>query len=435
MANATIQARTLKGFRDIPPPAMRRRNAIVALAQKTLELHAFQPIATPVLEYTEILLGKGAGETEKQVYRFLDAGQRDVAMRYDLTVPLARYASQHRSEMTFPFKAYQIGLVWRGENAQRGRYREFMQCDFDILGTDSSVADAEILAVAAKLVRSFFGEEFALHVNSRGLLRRFLEQVAPEADLVVVLRSLDKLRKIGEEKVVAEMREFTAVTEEQAKALLAMAALHGTPDRVRVGLEQLVSGAGEWDEFKRLESTVRMAYATGVAQHQIHMDLSIARGLDYYTGLVFETFATKTPEVGSICSGGRYNNLTGLYGEQTPGVGGSVGVDRLMSLLEPEVVAPAQVVLLNLGAPEHLFRIASALRERGVSCEVFPEERKLKQQLKFADQVGAKFAVLAGSSEPERGVCQVKNLSTGQGVDVPLTDVAMHLADQLSSAS
>lgn len=431
MANATIQARTLKGFRDIPPPAMRRRNAIVALAQKTLELHAFQPIATPVLEYTEILLGKGAGETEKQVYRFQDAGERDVAMRYDLTVPLARYASQHRGEMTFPFKAYQIGLVWRGENAQRGRYREFMQCDFDILGTDSPVADAEILAVAAKLVRSFFGEEFALHVNSRGLLRRFLTQVAPEADLVVVLRSLDKLRKIGEEKVIAEMREFTTVTEDQAKALLAMAALSGTPDHVRAGLEQLVSGAGEWEEFTRLQSTVKMAYATGVAEHQIHMDLSIARGLDYYTGLVFETFATQTPEVGSICSGGRYNNLTGLYGEETPGVGGSVGVDRLMSLLEPEVVPPAQVVLLNLGSPEHLFRIASALRDRGVSCEVFPEERKLKQQFKFADQVGAKFAVILGSTELEKGVCQVKNLTSGESQEVALAGAAAHIAGLL----
>lgn len=428
MAQATIQARTLKGFRDITPPAMRRRNAIVALAQKTLELHAFQPIATPVLEYTEILLGKGAGETEKQVYRFQDAGERDVAMRYDLTVPLARYASQHRAEMAFPFKAYQIGLVWRGENAQRGRYREFMQCDFDILGSDSAVADAEILAVAAKLVRSFFGEEFALHVNSRGLLRRFLAQVAPEADLVVVLRSLDKLRKIGEEKVIAEMREFTTVTEEQAKALLAMAALSGSPDQVRAGLEQLVAGAGEWEEFARLQSTVKMAYASGVAEHQIHMDLSIARGLDYYTGLVFETFATKTPEVGSICSGGRYNNLTGLYGEETPGVGGSVGVDRLMSLLEPEVVPPAQVVLLNLGAPEQLFRLSSALRNRGVSCEVFPEERKLKAQLKFADQVGAKFVVIAGSSELERGVCQVKTMATAESKEVPLAECAEYIA-------
>lgn len=428
MANATIQARTLKGFRDITPPAMRRRNSIVALAQKTLELHAFQPIATPVLEYTEILLGKGGGETEKQVYRFQDGGERDVAMRYDLTVPLARYACQHRTEMTFPFKAYQIGLVWRGENAQRGRYREFMQCDFDILGTDSAVADAEILAVAAKLVRSFFGDEFALHVNSRGLLRRFLEQVAPEADLVVVLRSLDKLRKIGEEKVIAEMREGTTVTEEQAKSLLAMAALHGSPDTVRAGLETLVPGAGEWPEFERLRSTVDMAYASGVSEAQIYMDFSIARGLDYYTGLVFETFTTKTPEVGSICSGGRYNNLTGLYGEQTPGVGGSVGVDRLMSLLEPEVVPPAEVVILNLGAAAELFRIASSLRARNVSCEIFPEERKLKAQLKFADQVGAKFAVIAGSSELERGVCQIKNLSDGQGTDVPLSQCAEHIA-------
>lgn len=431
MANATIQARTLKGFRDITPSAMRRRNAIVALAQKTLELHAFQPIATPVLEYTEILLGKGAGETEKQVYRFQDAGERDVAMRYDLTVPLARYASQHRAEMLFPFKAYQIGLVWRGENAQRGRYREFMQCDFDILGADSAIADAEILAVAAKLVRSFFGEEFALHVNSRGLLRRFLEAVAPEADLVVVLRSLDKLRKVGEEKVIAEMREGSTVTEGQAKALLAMAALQGDPDEVRAGLEKLVSGAGEWPEFERLRSTVAMACASGVATHQIRMDLSIARGLDYYTGLVFETFATKTPEVGSICSGGRYNNLTGLYGEETPGVGGSVGVDRLMSLLEPEVVPAAQVVVLNLGAPEQLFRLSSALRERGISCEVFPEEKKLKQQFKFADQMGAKFAVIAGSTELERGVCQVKNLSTGESVEVALDECAIHIGGLL----
>jgi histidyl-tRNA synthetase len=289
------------------------------------------------------------------------------------------------------------------------------------------VADAEILAVAAKLVRSFFGEEFALHVNSRGLLRRFLEHVAPGAELVGVLRSLDKLRKIGEERVIAEMREGTSVTEDQAKALLAMAALHGSPDTVRAGLEQLVNGAGEWPEFERLQSTVKMAYASGVSESQIYMDLSIARGLDYYTGLVFETFATKTPEVGSICSGGRYNNLTGLYGEETPGVGGSVGVDRLMSLLEPEVVPPAQVVILNLGSPEQLFRISSGLRDLGISCEVFPEERKLKAQLKFADQVGAKFVVIAGSNELERGVCQVKDLSTGQGTDVPLTECAAHI--------
>jgi histidyl-tRNA synthetase len=433
MANPTIQARTLKGFRDITPPAMRRRNAIVALAQKTLELHSFQPIATPVLEYTEILLGKGAGETEKQVYRFHDAGERDVAMRYDLTVPLARYAAQHRAEMTFPFKAYQIGLVWRGENAQRGRYREFMQCDFDILGTDSAIADAEVLAVAAKLVRSFFGEDFALHVNSRGLLKRFLEATAPLADMVVVLRSLDKLRKIGAEKVIEEMTEHTNVSGPQAQALLAMASLQGSPLFIQAELEKLISGAAEWPELQRLLDTVNLAYASNVSEQQIAIDLSIARGLDYYTGLVFETFATATPEVGSICSGGRYNNLTGLYGEQTPGVGGSVGVDRLMSLLEPEAVPAATVVVLNLGVAEPLFRIATALRGASISCEVFPEERKLKQQLKYADSVGATFAIIAGSNELERGLCQVKNLRTGEAIDVPLAECASTVARLLEA--
>jgi histidyl-tRNA synthetase len=435
MANPPIQARTLKGFRDITPPAMRRRNAIVALAQKTLELHSFQPIATPVLEYTEILLGKGAGETEKQVYRFQDAGERDVAMRYDLTVPLARYAAQHRAEMTFPFKAYQIGLVWRGENAQRGRYREFMQCDFDILGTDSAVADAEVLAVAAKLVGSFFGEGFALHVNSRGLLRRFLEHTAPEADMVVVLRSLDKLRKIGAEKVIAEMGQYTNVSPEQAQALLSMAALQGSPSFIKAELENLVSGAAEWPELDRLLTTVNLAYASGVSEQQIAIDLSIARGLDYYTGLVFETFATATPEVGSICSGGRYNNLTGLYGEQTPGVGGSVGVDRLMSLLEPEAVPAATVVILNMGVTEPLFRIATALRDANISCEVYPEDRKLKQQLKYADTVGATFAVIAGSSELERNQCQVKNLKTGEAFDVALLECATKVAELLRATA
>src|SRR5690606_16420852 len=246
MAQTSIQARTLKGFRDIEPAQMRRRNAIVASAQRTLEIHAFQPIATPVLEYTEILLGKGGGETDKQIYRFQDAGGRDVAMRYDLTVPLARYISQHRALLQLPFKAYQIGLVWRGENAQRGRYREFMQCDFDILGTDAAISDAEILAVAGKLVRSFFGEAFALHVNSRGILRRYLGALGVEAETGVVLRSLDKLRKAGKDKVLAELQEHAAVSAGQGEALLAMAEVAGSPSQVRAALRDLLGHDVDW---------------------------------------------------------------------------------------------------------------------------------------------------------------------------------------------
>ena len=422
MANL-IKPQTLKGFRDyLPAPAMARER-IMETARRVYRSYGFTPIDTPALEYTEILLGKGGDESDKQLFRFTDQGGRDVAMRFDLTVPFARFAAQHLNDLGVPFKRYHIGSVWRGENTQRGRYREFMQCDFDTIGTDSNAADIETLLVIHDLLAAIGFERFTVRVNNRLVLNGLLEKLGLTEQTAGVLRALDKLRKIGRDAVIAEMCERVGATADQAGRVLDLAALEGTPDEILGQLDPMVAGNERGQQgiarLRELFSSVRIA---GIPADRLQLDVSIARGLDYYTGTIYETFLADDPAIGSICSGGRYDNLAGLFTNQKlPGVGASLGLDRLLAALEnlgkiDTATTPAPVLIVYF-QPDRLgdyLRIGRTLRAAGINAEVYPESKAVGKQLKYADRKGFRVALIAGEDEFQAGKWQVKDLKRTQ---------------------
>ncbi len=367
------------------------RERLIATAQRVYRSYGFSPIDTPALEYEEILLGKGGGETDKQLYRFEDSGGRRVALRFDLTVPLARFVAQHQNELGMPFKCYHIGTVWRGENTQRGRYREFMQCDFDTIGTLSSAADIETALVIHDLLRAIGFEAFTIHVNNRMVLTGVLERLGLAEHSAHVLRALDKLHKAGPQAVAEEMTTTAGATEQQAREVLKLAELSGSSSEILRQLGPLVAGSERGETgVGRLAELVAAATAAGVPEARLRLDVAIARGLDYYTGTVFETFLDALPSLGSVCSGGRYDNLAELYTNQKlPGIGASLGLDRLLAGMEelgmlPKSSTPAEV-FIPFFDPARLadyLRLAAQLRAAGFGVEVFPDAKKLGQQFK-----------------------------------------------------
>jgi histidyl-tRNA synthetase len=418
-----IEPRTLKGFRDYLPGAMIAREALIAVARRVYRSYGYSPIDTPALEYTEILLGKGGAETDKQLFRFTDSGGRDVALRFDLTVPLARFAAQHIAALGTPFKRYHIATVWRGENTQRGRYREFMQCDFDTIGTRSLAADIETGLVIHDLLVAIGFDDFTIHVNNRKVLSGLLDKLKIADRGPLVLRALDKLKKAGREKVAEELRHGAGLEASQADEVLAFAELAGTNDfileelRRRVAADSAIGREG----VAELSELLATCAAVGVPQKRLRLDVSIARGLDYYTGTVFETFLDSLPGIGSICSGGRYDNLAGLYTRQElPGIGASLGLDRLLAAMEElnmvEGVSTPAAVFIPYFEPSRLsayLKLAAAIRKSGIGAEVYSgSQMKLGQQLKYADQRGHRVALVAGSQEFESGTCQIKDLKT-----------------------
>ena len=420
-----IEPRTLKGFRDHLPAQAIAREKVLEIARRVYRSYGFAPIDTPALEYLEILTGKGSEETDKQLYRFKDHGGRDVGLRFDLTVPFARFAAQHMHKLGLPFKRYHMAAVWRGENTQRGRYREFMQCDFDTIGTTSPVADLEMVLVVHDLLTAI-GVEFTIRVNDRRVLAGILGRLGLTDRSTAVLRSLDKLGKVTPEAVAAELAAH-GVAPDAVAALLEMAGLSGSADDVLTRLERLVGDAEQGRAgVAALRTIIAGARDAGVAEGRIAIDPSIARGLDYYTGIVLESFLDELPALGSICSGGRYDNLAALYTKQSlPGVGASLGIDRLLTGLEElgrvaTVETPADVFLVHFDECHvgDYLRIAAALRAAGMAVEFFPEARKLGQQLKLAAKRGFAAALVIGSEEFAAGTAQFKNLATQQSVAI-----------------
>ncbi|MCH1495274.1 MAG: histidine--tRNA ligase [Rubripirellula sp.] len=422
-----IQPRTLKGFRDYLPAMMIPREGMMQTAREVFRSYGFSPIDTPVLEYLEILTGKGSDETDRQIYRFQDNGGRDVGMRFDLTVPLARFAAQHAAKLGMPFKRYHIAPVWRGENPQAGRYREFVQCDFDTIGTESVLADIEAVAVINRLLSTLGFDRFTIHVNNRVVLSGLLEHLGLADQTVPILRSLDKLAKIGRDKTAAEMCEAAGVTDAQAESVLRLAECDGDAETVLAQLPEITGGnekaaAG----IERLTQIYQGAIASGVPASRLHLDVSIARGLDYYTGVIFETTLDDLPGIGSVCSGGRYDNLAGLYTKQhLPGIGASLGLDRLLAAMEqmdllPDASTPASVLVtfFEKSYRDDYLRLAANLREAGIAAEVYPDAKKLGAQLKYADQRGFPMAVIAGGNEWSEGKCQIKTLATKSSEEI-----------------
>jgi histidyl-tRNA synthetase len=439
-----IEPRTLKGFRDYLPEAMIPREWLIDTARRVYRSYGFSPIDTPALEYLEILTGKGSAETDKQLYKFQDHGGRWVGLRFDLTVPLARFAAQHIGQLGTPFKRYHIASVWRGENTQRGRYREFMQCDFDTIGTLALAADIETTLVIHDLFQALGITEFTIHVNNRLVLTGMLERFGLADRSTPILRSLDKLAKVGREKVAEEMIAVAGATPAQADSVLRLAEIHGDNDHVLGELEKLVAGSqlGQAGVAK-LADLLAAVLAAGVDAGRVRITPSIARGLDYYTGTVFETFLDQLPGIGSVCSGGRYDNLAGLYTkEQLPGIGASLGLDRLLAALEElalvqKVSTPAPVFMPFFEATRlhDYLCLAAQIRAKNVGVELYPEPKKLATQLKYADRRGFRLAVIAGENEWAAGNCQIKDLATGQSTVVALAEAPAAIVRHLQPGS
>jgi histidyl-tRNA synthetase len=399
MANL-IEPKILKGFRDFLPAAEIERRSLVELIEASFRSYGFVPIDTPALEYAEILLGKGGGETEKQIYRFTDNGGRDVALRFDLTVPFARFVAEHREELPLPFKRYHIAKVWRGENTQRGRYREFTQCDFDILGSDSAAADFEILLVMRNTLKAAGAGDITIRINHRGIFNRFIARLDCRDKSADILRTVDKLAKAGRDATEESLAEIAG--KEKAGEILRFIEAAGSFEEI---LETITASAGgECPESERLALIRAFMNDTGIAGSFV-LDPSITRGLDYYTGVVFETFLNAMPEIGSVCSGGRYDDLAGLYSrEKLTGVGSSIGLDRLIAALESlgktgdrSTYVKAAVACVDEAAGGAYQTLAERFRERGIPCEVFPEAKKLTQQFVLAEKKGVQWVIIPGA--------------------------------------
>ncbi len=414
-----IQPKILKGFRDFLPNAELKRALLMETLTGVFRSRGFVPIDTPVLEYSEILLRKSEGETEKQVFRFEDNGGRDVALRFDLTVPFARFIAQHKEELYFPFKRYHIAKVWRGEKPQAGRYREFVQCDFDIVGSDSAQSDFEILSMMKESLSAIGVENITIKINHRGIFNAFLAKLEIKDMSEEVLRTVDKLAKIGEEEVKKLLTEITGSSQKAQDVLTFIA---GKSDFAST-LKLIGDMAGESEEVhsyvKRMQDIHSLLCAVQIESNFV-LDPSITRGLDYYTGLVFETFLNDLPSIGSVCSGGRYDNLAGLYmKDKISGIGSSIGLDRLVAGLEQIGKIDESLCFLDaiiFCSDETLFThyhvVAKKLRESGIKVEVFLENKKMNQQFTLAEKKGIPFGIVIYEDQSKQNMLTLKNLKT-----------------------
>lgn len=427
-----IEPRVLKGFRDYLPEAEIERQALIDSLTKVFRSFGFVPIDTPVLEYAEILLGKGGGETDKQVYRFKDNGDRDVAMRFDLTVPFARFMAEHVDELYLPFRRYHMAKVWRGENTQRGRYREFMQCDFDIVGTDATAADTDIVLLIHDALAALDIGSFTLRINHRALFNRFIANLGASEKAPMVLRTVDKLDKIGAPEV--EKLLGLEIGAENAAKVLEYVKPEADFEATLSKLEGLAGGPGP--DSQRLREIWESARAAGVlgsgAVGKLVLDPSITRGLDYYTGVVFETRLDAMPEIGSVCGGGRYDELASLYTKKRlPGVGAAIGLDRLLTALETlgrtkgrSGYTRVLILALDEGLAPHYQAMASALRKAGLATEIFPEKKKLAQQFAYAEKKAIPFALVCGQDEAQKGIVVLRDMASRENHEFPSIEAA-----------
>lgn len=411
-----IQPKILKGFRDFLPQQQIQRDTLQEKITNVYRSFGFVPIDTPILEYTEILLRKSNGETEKQVFRFEDNGGRDVAMRFDLTVPFARFTAEHFSELYMPFKRYHIAKVWRGEKPQAGRYREFVQCDIDTVGSDSAVCDFEILNVMKAALNEIGVTKITIHVNHRGIFNRFLNKLGVLEKSEDILRSVDKLAKVGQEEVLKELIDYTG-DESKATEIIKYISSTGSFLEILNTLEQMAGGPDK--DTQRMKDIYKMMVASGIESTYV-LDPSITRGLDYYTGVVYETFLNDLPSIGSVCSGGRYDNLAGLYmKEKVPGVGASIGLDRLIAGLEQLGITEkkgsyldAEIFCQDADDIASYQKVATELRKLGINVEVFPEPKKMNQQYNVTEAKNIPWGILMNKEEIANGTFSLKNLKT-----------------------
>jgi len=442
-----IKPRTLSGFMELLPGKQAQMERMMEILRDTYSLYGFAPLDTPIIEDAQILLAKGGGETEKQIYRFTK-GDSDLAMRFDLTVPLAKYVALHYSDLAFPFRRYQIGKVYRGERAQRGRFREFYQADIDIIGDGKLdiLNEAEIPSIIYNIFRRFGLTRFQIRVNNRKILNGFYAMLGLSEKSGDIMRTVDKLDKIGADKVKGLLMDECGVSEEAAGEILKFIAITGTNAEVIAALEGYTGRNEIFDlGLTELKAVCENLGAFGVPEANFAVDLTIARGLDYYTGTVYETTLLDHPEIGSVCSGGRYDNLAGYYTTQSlPGVGISIGLTRLFyvldeqGLLNPEMnQAPADALVIPMTEDRTAaISVAQSLRAQGVRVQVYGEQKKFKQKMTYANKLGVPYAILLGEDEIAAGKCSVKDLRTGVQVTVTAAEAAeMILADKAKEAA
>ena len=419
-----IKPRTLSGFMELQPDKQVQMDKMRAVLAETYARYGFTPLDTPAIEAAEVLLAKGGGETEKQIYRFTK-GDSDLALRFDLTVPLAKYVAANYGQLTFPFRRYQIGKVWRGERAQRGRFREFYQADIDIIGDGALdlLNEAEIPAIIYDTFTRLGLHRFRIRVNNRKVLNGFFTILGLSEQAGDVLRTIDKLDKIGADKVRELLTDTCGVTAEQADEILRFIACPGTSADKLAFLEQYRGRSDVFDTgLDELRTVVGYLPAFGVPEENFELDLTIARGLDYYTGTVYETVLLDHPEVGSICSGGRYDDLAGYYTNKSlPGVGISIGLTRLFYILQEQnmisdavLTAPADVLILPMTDDlSAAVALASELRAGGLRVQIYSEKKKFKAKIGYADKLGIPFVIFLGEDEVAQHVCALKNMATG----------------------
>jgi histidyl-tRNA synthetase len=432
-----IEPKILKGFRDFLPQEEIIRRNLVERIEASFRSYGFVPIDTPALEYARILLGKGGGETEKQVYRFSDQGGRDVALRFDLTVPFARFLAAHRNELSLPFKRYHIAKVWRGENTQRGRYREFTQCDFDIVGSGGAASDFEILLIMRNTLAAIGAGDCTIHINHRGIFNRFLSRIGALEKSLDILRTVDKRAKIGTEEAAGQLAAI--LDEKKAGAILDYIEPKASFEETLAFITEASGGANP--DSEHMERIWRYMNDSGIASSFI-LDPSITRGLDYYTGVVYESFLNDLPSIGSVCSGGRYDNLAGLYSkEEISGVGSSIGLDRLISALESlgrsggrGSCAGLAIACVDEDASGAYQKLAGAFREKGISCEVMLEAKKLSQQFALAEKKGIAWVIIPGE-DPCSSPLSLRNLASRETKENLSLDEAINLFSNPAGAN
>lgn len=440
---ATVTPRTLSGFMELLPAQQQQLERMMDILRTTYSRYGFTPLDTPVIEASEVLLAKGGGETEKQIYRF-QKGDADLALRFDLTVPLAKYVALHGNDLAFPFRRYQIGKVYRGERAQRGRFREFYQADIDIIGDGKLdiTNEAEIPSIIYQTFTALGLTRFQIRVNNRKILNGFYAMLGLTDRSGDIMRTVDKLDKIGPHKVRACLMDDVGLTGEQAEEIMRFISITGSNDQVLSALEGYRSRHELFDQgLDELTTVTRYLAAFGVPEVNFAVDLTIARGLDYYTGTVYETTLLDYPEIGSVCSGGRYDNLTEYYTDrQLPGVGISIGLTRLFyvlgeqGLLNPSLpTAPADVLILPMTQDlTPAIQLATRLRGAGVRTQLYTEQKKFKAKMNYADKLGVPYVVFLGDDEIAAGLVACKDMTSGEQTKLPFDATLSRIQEGLS---
>jgi len=417
-----IQPKTLPGFMELLPNEQILFNKMKETIKKSYEKYGFLPLNTPIIEDASVLLAKAGGETEKQIYRF-NKGENDLALRFDLTVPLSKYVTEYYDKLSFPFKRYQIGKVYRGEKPQRGRYREFYQCDIDIIGDGelSIMNDAEIPAVIYNTFKELGFDDFTICINNRKILNGLFASLGLENKSTEILRIIDKIEKIGKEETKKELLEYCE--EKQADTIMKFILIEGNNDNKVQELEKLgIQNPVFAEGLEELKQVIKFIKIFGVPDDYYKIDLTIARGLDYYTGTVYETFLNKYKKMGSVCSGGRYDNLTEYYTERKmPGVGISIGLTRLFFQLMDNNIISAEgqsisdaLVISMTDNYDMCVEVAAKLRENGINVQVNLENQKIAKKFKYANNLNVKYVIIIGEDEIKNNLVALKNMETGE---------------------